>query len=128
VTALVRIGPLRASGYDRAVGGAAAPEELDVYLGAQQLAREGRAVPFQGTVVLDPRLLQDTYGVGAGGLDRVLGLLDVGDLLLRLGPSQAVEEFAVGREGDAARAQFAGTTMGEFEAPSSSRRFATAAA
>src|SRR5215204_5840211 len=30
---------LPATGHDRAVGGAAAPEELDVYLGAQQLAR-----------------------------------------------------------------------------------------
>src|SRR5215203_176489 len=43
VAALVRVGRLPATGHDRAVGGAAAPEELDVYLGAQQLARKGLA-------------------------------------------------------------------------------------
>ena len=104
---------LRAAGDDRAVGGAAAPEELDVYLGAQQLARKGLAAPARGTVVPDLSLLQDPDGVGAGGLDGALGLLDVGDLLLRLGAPQAVEELAVGREGDAAGPQLVGVDDAE---------------
>jgi hypothetical protein len=56
----------------------------------------------------DLSLLQDTDAVSAGGLDGALGLLDVRDLLLCLDPAQAVEEFAVGREGDPAGAQFVG--------------------
>src|SRR5215217_4116947 len=93
--------------------GAAPPEELDVYLGAKQLAREGLAAPVEDLVLPDLSLLQDTDAVSAGCLDGALGILDVGDLLLRLDPAQAVEEFAVGREGDAAGAQFVG--VGEAE-------------
>src|SRR5215211_6749800 len=105
VAALVRVCRLPATGHDRAVGGAAAPEELNVYLGAQQLARKGLAAPLEDFILSDLRLLQYPDGAGAGGLDGALGLLDVGELLLRLGPAQAVEEFTVGREGDAAGAQ-----------------------
>src|SRR5215208_6730494 len=113
VAALVRVCRLPATGHDRAVGGAAAPEELDVYLGAQQLARKGLAAPVEDFVLPDLSLLQDTHAVSAGGLDGVLGLLYVGDLLFRLGPAQAVEEFRVGREGDAAGAQLVGVDDAE---------------
>ena len=87
------------------VGCAAAPEKLDIYLGAQQFARKRLAPPLEDFVLPDLCLLQDTDGVGAGGFDSALGLLDVGDFLLRLGPSQAIEEFSVGRESNAAGAQ-----------------------
>src|ERR671911_287786 len=106
--ALGGVAPRGPARHDRAVGGAAAPEELDVYLGAQQLARKGLAAPVENFVLPDFRLLQNIRGEGAGGLDGVLGLLDVGDLLFRFGPAQAVEEFTVGREGDAAGAQLVG--------------------
>src|SRR5215218_7279285 len=88
-------------------------EELDVYLGAEQLAREVLAAPVEDFVLPDLSLLQDSDAGGAGGLDGALGLLDVGDLLLRFGPAQAVEEFAVGREGDAAGAQLVGVDDAE---------------
>ena len=104
---------LRATGDDRAVGGAAAPEQLHVYLPAQLLARQGLAAPLQGTVLPDPSLLQYPDGVGAGGFDGFLGFLDVGDLFFRLGAPQAVEELAVGREGDAAGPQLVGVDDAE---------------
>src|SRR5918994_723411 len=113
VAALVRVCRLRPAGHDRTVSGAAAPEELNVYLCAQQLARKGLAAPVEDFVFPDLSLIQDTDAVSAGGLDGALGLLDVGDLLLRLGPPEAVEEFAVRREGDAAGAQLVGVDDAE---------------
>jgi hypothetical protein len=105
VAALVRVRALRASGDDGAVGGAAAPEQLHVYLPPQPLARQRLASPLQRTVFADPGFLQYPDGVGAGGFDSFLGFLDVGDLLFRFGTPQTVEDLAVGREGYAAGPQ-----------------------
>src|SRR5918993_516319 len=95
--------------WPRSCGSAACgPPATIVPSAAQQLTRKGLAAPVEDSVFPDLSLIQDTDAVSAGALDGALGPLDVGDLLLRLGPSQAVEEFAVGREGDAAGAQLVG--------------------
>jgi hypothetical protein len=81
----VRVGRLGAArDYGALVGGAAAPQELDVYLGAQDLAGERLPAPEERAVAGDLRFLEYPDGVRADPLDRPLGHLDLRDLRLRL--------------------------------------------
>ena len=51
--------------------------QLDFYLGAQELAREGLSAPAERTVAGDLGLSEYLYGVGASLFDRPLGFFDV---------------------------------------------------
>src|ERR687894_636557 len=110
---LVRVGGLGSAGGYGAVAEAVAAQELDVYLRAQGLARQGFALPEQGAVPADLGLPQDAHDVLAGLLDGVLGPLDVGHLFRGLGAAEGLEELAVGGEGEAAVAQGVGVDDGE---------------
>src|SRR5215207_7465470 len=96
VALLVRVGGLRPAGCYGAVGcGAPAPEEFDLYLCAQELAGQSLSAPAKVALPVHLRFLQDLDPVGAGGLERSLGLLDVRDLSLRLRAAEVGEKPAV---------------------------------
>src|SRR3712207_5481362 len=105
----MRVSCLRSSGGYRAlVGGAPALEELDLYLGAQDLARQRLPAPEERAVAGDLGLPEYPDGVGAGPLDRSLGLLDARDLFRRLDAPQLGEEPAVGLHPQAASPELVG--------------------